>query len=259
MKRSLLALGLVFCPLVLQAQNPPAAPKPQLYVLHEEIAKPSMLAQYESTTQEFFKSLAQAKVDPATLTIRTYVSPDFHYYFLAPIDSFGGMDKIMTTFMTLSANAQFQDLMKRGGATMESVNESIIVRRPDLCYTPDNPRLKMEEHNYFKLQYYYLKPGTEMEAEQIARDYAALFKKKNIAEPFTIFMAVNGNDMPLLIASIPAKSAADWVAADERVNAALGADIRPLQARALNITRKFEVREVTTRPDLVYPAPAAAK
>ncbi len=260
MKQSLLALALVLSPVLAHAQNPPAAPpKPQLYVVHEEIAKPSMLAQYESTTQEFFKTLSQAKVDPAVFSIRTYVTPDFHYLFVAPIEGFGGMDKIMSVFMTLGASERFQDLMKRGGATMESVNERVVMLRPDLSYMPESPRLKMEEHKYFRFEFYYLMPGTEMEAERIARDYAALFKKKNIPESYSIFMALNGDDLPLLVASIPAKSEADLVAADERTNAALGDDIKPVQARALGITRKFEIREARVRPDLVYPPPPPAK
>ena len=256
MKRALVALALGVCSLAAYAQAPP---KPQFYVVHEEVVKPSMLGQYEATTKEFLNSLAQAKVDPAAFSFRGFVTPDFHYIYLAPIDGFGGMDKIANVFMTLGANEKFQDLMKRSGTTMESVSDTIIMRRLDLSYMPETPRLKMEEHNYYRLQYYYLMPGTDMEAEQIARDYAALFKKKNIPEAFTIFMEVMGNDTPLLIASVPAKSEADFIAADEKTNAALGADVRPLQERALRITRKFEVRHVTVRPDLVYPARVAAK
>ncbi len=262
MKRSLLALALVLIPFVLSAQNPPAAPKPQLFVVHEEIAKPSMLAQYESTTQEFFKMLTQAKVDPAVFSIRTYATTDFHYLYIAPIDSFAGMDKIVNVFMAIPAavgNDRWQEFMRRSGATMDSMNDRIVMLRPDLSYRPENPRLKLDEHKYHRFQYYYLMPGTELEAEQIARDYAALFKKKNIPESFSIFMALSGDNLPLLVASIPAKSEADLVAADERTNAAVGDDVKPLQARALSITRKFELHEARVRPDLVYPPPPPAK
>ena len=263
MKRTLLAVALLLFPLIAaQAQNAPPAPKPQLFVIHEEIAKPSMLAQYESTTREFFKALTDAKVDPAVFSVNTYVTPDFHYIYLAPISSFAGMDKIAGMFMSMGnavGNDRWQDLMRRGGATMESYSETVTMLRPDLSYVPANPRLKPEDRKYFRLEFFYLIPGKEQDAEAIARDYATLFKQKNWPEGYSIFMALTGENLPLLVVSIPAKSLADYVAADDRLNATLGADIKPLQARALSITRKFELRDVTARPDLVYPPPAPAK
>jgi hypothetical protein len=263
MKRTLLAVALALFPLIAaQAQNAPPAPKPQLFVIHEEIAKPSMLAQYESTTREFFKALSDGKVDPAVFSVNTFVTPDFHYIYLAPISSFAGMDKIASMFMTLPnavGNDRWQDLMRRGGVTMESYSETVVMLRPDLSYMPATPRLKPEENKYFRLEFFYVIPGKEQDAEAIARDYAALFKQKNWPDGYHIYMALNGENLPLLVVSIPAKSRADYVAADDRLNATLGADIKPLQARALSITRKFELREAMARPDFVYPPPAATK
>jgi hypothetical protein len=262
MKRSFCVLALSLSSLTAQAQTQTAPPQPQLFVVHEEIAKPSMLAQYEATSAEFFRMLAQAKVDPKVFSVRGYMSPDLHYVFVSPIANFGGMDKIMGMFTALPdavGKEKWADLMRRGGATYESYSDVVIMMRPDLSYWPASPRLKEEEHKFYRMQFYYLMPGTEMEAEAIARDYAALFKKKNIPDGYTIFMAMSGDDLPLLIASTPAKSLADFAAADDRNNAVLGADVRPLQARAMAITRRFQIREFTLRPDLVYPAPAAAK
>jgi hypothetical protein len=127
--------------------------------------------------------------------------------------------------------------------------------RPDLSYMPATPRLAQTDRRYFRWDFYYLLPGREKESEQIARDYAALFRQKGITDSFNIYTAVLGTDLPLLVAAIPAKSATDLLAADERINATLGADVRPLQQRAMAITRRFERREGTLRPDLSYPAP----
>jgi hypothetical protein len=113
----------------------------------------------------------------------------------------------------------------------------------------------MEEEKYTRLDFYYLLPGKQSEAEAIARDYVALFKQKNITQRYSIFMNIMGNDLPVLVAAIPGKSEADVVAADQSTEATLGADVRPLQARAMAITRRFERRTATYRPDLSYPGP----
>jgi hypothetical protein len=131
------------------------------------------------------------------------------------------------------------------------------MRRPDLSYVPANPRLKPEEQKYVRLQFYYLVPGKEMEAEAIARDYVALFKQKNVTESFSIYISILGDDLPLLVAAIPAKSPADYAAADERTNSITGAEGRALGQRALAITRRIETREAILRPDLSYPPPPA--
>jgi hypothetical protein len=223
--------------------------------------KPSMLAQYEATSHEFFATLAQAKVDPATFSIIGFMSPDFRYTYFAPISDFAGMDKINQVFMTMADKVgkdKWADVMRRSGAATESYADFIIMERPDLSYVPAAPRVKAEDRKFYRVQFYYLMPGHETDAEAIAHDYAALFKQKNIPDGFTIYTAVTGNDLPLLVASVGAKSMADFAAADERNNATLGDAVRPLQGRALAITRRFEVRDYTTRPDLVYPMPAAS-
>ena len=82
-------------------------------------------------------------------------------------------------------------------------------------------------------------------------------KAKNIADPFTIYQALSGNDLPLYVVAIPARSAADFYMTDEKNRTAMGADARALDARALSFTRKLDFRDATYRPDLSYPMPAA--
>ncbi len=84
-----------------------------------------------------------------------------------------------------------------------------------------------------------------------------MFKSKNIPDGYNIYMGMLGTDLPVLLASISAKSESDLVAADERTNTTLGANVRPLQQRAMAITRRFERREAMVRPDLSYPMPTA--
>ena len=234
----------------------PDMPKPQLYIVHEEVAKPSAMMQYESSARDFVAALSEKKV-PA-LNWRTFMTPDFHYIYLAPIANFAAYDSIQDEWSRardMVGASRFDDVMHRGNDAMASYNEQIFMWRPDLSYMPTAPRLAQTDRRYFRWDFYYLIPGHEKESEQIARDYAALFRQKNITDSFNIYTAVLGTDLPLLVAAIPAKSQADLVAADERINTALGADVRPLQQRAMAITRRFDRREGTLRPDLSYPAP----
>jgi hypothetical protein len=233
-------------------------PRPELYIVHEELIKPGSMMAYEAASKDFINALAEKKVTSPALTWNAYVTDDMHYLYVVRIPNFAAMDSSMGEWDKAKAAvgaARWADLERRGSEGMASYNEIVTMRRPDLSYMPANPRLKMEEQHYVRLDFYYLVPGKQAEAEAIAKDYIALFKQKNIAESFNIYIGVMGNDLPVLVAAIPAKSGADQAMADERVNATLGADVRPLQARAMAITRRFDRRTATYRPDLSYPAP----
>lgn len=258
MRRTALALALLLLPLSLFAQAAPAM-KPTFITVHEEIVPPSMVMRYETLTKEFLGALAAKNVNDPNIALTTFMTSDFHYVYISRLQNgLAGFEPMYNAWMSLPdkvGKEKWADLMARSVGTTSSYNEVLAMRRDDLSYMPATPRLKPEEEIFTRWQFYYLIPGKEMEAEQIAKDYAAAFKAKNIPNGFTIYMAMMGQDLPLLVAAIGAKSPADFAAMDEKDTATLGNDLRALQARALSITRKFETREGWYRPDLSYPAP----
>jgi hypothetical protein len=257
MRRSVLALGLLLFPIAAFAADP--MPKPELYSLHEEVVQPSMMARYEAATKDLIAALAAKNVVASSFNFRTAMTTDFHYIYLTPINSFADLDTMMHAWMTVGdtiGRDKWSDIEKRNEAAMTSYNDIVVMRRPDLSYSPANPRVPMDQARWTRLQFYYLMPGHEGDAEAVARDYAALFKAKNISDSYSIYFGVMGEDLPLLVAALPAKSAADFAANDDRINATLGADVLALQARAMAITRRFETRDLILRPDLSYPPPA---
>jgi hypothetical protein len=257
MKRTFLLFSLLlsFSAFAQQAQMP----KPQLYVVHEEVAKPSAMAQYEASAKDLVAGLSEKNFSSPSVTWTAFTTPDFHYIYLAPIANFAAYDAVQGEWGrardTVGAS-RWDDVMHRGREATVSYNEQIVLWRPDLSYMPATPRVAQSDRRYYRWDFYYLIPGHEKESEQIARDYAALLRQKSLPDSYNIYTAVLGTDLPLLVAAIPAKSQSDSLAADERINAALGADVRPLQQRAMAITRRFERREGMLRPDLSYPAPS---
>jgi hypothetical protein len=262
MKRTALALALAFSALSAFAAD---MPKPAFITVHEEIVPPAALMRYEALTKELLSTLAAKNVTDPNVAFSTFMTPDFHYLYVSRLQGgLAGYETMFNAWMALPDKVgkdKWADLMARSVGTTSSYNEILAMRRDDLSYMPATPRLKPEEQGYARWQFYYLVPGKESEAEQVAKDYAAAFKSKNIGDGFTIYMAMNGNDLPLLVVATTGKSAADYAVNDDKVNAMLGDALRPLQARALALTRKFETREGLYRPDLSYPSPtkAAAK
>jgi hypothetical protein len=240
------------------AQN---MPKPDLYLVHEEIAKPSSMAGYESAGRDFLSALTEKKVNSPALRWTTFTTTDMHYIYLVHLDSFAALDNSNAEWNkareTVGAT-RWDDLSNRGNSAVQSYNESIVMYRPDLSYNPATPRVPMAERRFYRWDIYYLIPGKEKEAEQVAKDYAALYKQKNMTDSWNLYQGLIGSDLPVFIVAIPARNETDLVTADQGVNNTLGADLRTLQARAVALTRRFERREGISRPDLSYPPPTSA-
>ena len=252
MKRlSLAALG-VLCSLAAFGAEPP---KQQLILVHEETINPSMMAQYEGATKDLIKAFADKKMTSPSFLVNTFMTTDMQYIYLTPIANWAQMDSVWKDWMTadnMVGKDRWTDIMKRANGALVSYDDAVAARRDDLSYVPENPRLKMEDAPFARVEYYYLKPGTEQQAEQVAKDYVALFKEKKIADGFTIYTAMSGHDLPLLVAVIPAKNPADFAASDERTTATLGDALRALQGRAMALTRRIEHKDSWYRPDLSY-------
>ena len=240
------------------------APAPEYYLVHEEIARPGMLAQYESTTRDLLNALTEQKADPKVMAMNLFTTTDMHYLYVVRLANFGSIDTINQTFNTVASGVgkdRWADMIRRGNTAMDSYNEFVMMRRPDLSYVAATPRIKPEERRFIHLQFYYIDAAHTAEAEQAGKDIAALFKAKNVPDGYNVYQAVTGMDLPVYIVSVGARSAADFYANDERTQALLGGDMRPLQARVLSYTRKYEVKDASVRPELSYPMPmpAAAK
>ena len=228
-------------------------PGGQYFVVHQEVAKPSMVKEYESTTKEFVALVKASKAKMPHFSFNCFASPDFTYTFVAPIPNMAGMDAINADFGALaqSAGAAFPDLNKRGGAATEYIKEWVIQLVPELSYAPAAPQAGAPR--YFHYGIYYVMPGREPEAEALGAAYVKLFKAKGVKNGYTVYKVVMGAEMPAYIVSVGAADAAEYQAEDAKLGALLGAEIQPLGARQAALTRRFETREAVARPDLSVP------
>jgi hypothetical protein len=256
MRRLLWALLLVFSAAALIAQP---APQPPLLFIHEEIAKPSMLGDYESTTKEL-GAMLRANNIPFHFDVAS--TDDFHYYYFTPINGFADLDKIVQTFfvdLPKKAGAQkVGDLMRRGGASMEMTREWVFIRRDDISYKPAKPRIAPGQATYFQYDVYYLKPGMEEMVEPISREWAAALQAANISNGFTLYQGILGGEMPAVVVVHEGTSMADLVDHANKDMGTLGDTGRALIAKTFGAVRRFETKYARLRPDLSNPAPQAA-
>ena len=250
-RKSLVGIGVLALASLSATVEAQGTPQGQLWYIHQEMAKPSMLAEWNSTTLEVMQLAAKVKA-PTLMKGVVLEGDDLTFTFAAPIQGFAGIAALNSDFELMAKNdpKAFADLMKRGYAPVESVREFVLEEHAELSYVPAKPSLKPEEARFYHYDIYYLLPGHEEEAAMVAKDFLALFKAKGIAQGYRIFTVVSGPEMPALIVEVPAKSGADYYTTDEAARAALGDAGKALFGRAFAITRRLEHRNAMMRADL---------
>lgn len=239
------------------AQEGAGAP-PQMILVHEEKVKPPMLDDYVERSKEFI-AMVQANRDVMpTFGAEAFQTDQYEFVFALPLSSFGQMDTLMGEFMAMAEKdgAGFQETMKAGAETTTHFDEYVILYRTDLSHHPAEPRVPMVEATVYRWDFYYLQPDMAMEAEQIARDVAALYREKEIRDAYGVFQAVLASDMPFLVVSVPGRSVADIETRLAEIATTLGDAWPPIQARIHAATRDFVSKYAWARPDLSLASPA---
>ena len=232
--------------------GPAAAQERPLFVIHQEFAKPSMVAEYEATTKEFAAMVTRNKATMPHFSFAALSSDHFVYTYVARIPNYGGIDGIGQDFQAVARKEgqAFADLMRRGGATIDHVREWVVSEAPELSYVPATPRLPLAEARFFHYDTYYLMPGRELEVDALAKEFVALFKAKNIPNGYRLFRTEMGPDMPAIIVEVGAKDPADHYTQGVSDRTILGEAGKALFAKAFSMTRRFETHGGWLRPDL---------
>ena len=223
------------------------APQGQLVRILTVKVDPSKISEYEAAVEDLFAALAKKKF---SFPISVAVGEDLVYGFLTPLENFAAMDKMREELSQIIE--QNPQIMERLSKASESRTYWMIEERPDLSYVPENPRLQPDEIRFLHLDRYYLRPGTEAQAEATAKEWVKLYRRKYVSDGFRVSVAVTGADLPIFTVGTPAKNALDYQTQAQKIQALLGEESQALMERSLSIVRRLDPLDITLRPDLSY-------
>ena len=228
--------------------------KPQLFAVSEDIVYPSKFMEYEAGVKKWLDFYAKYKF-PHPVTV--YRTDDYRYYFLIPIEKLSDIDDFEKYFdeVKKKAGKEIEELEKLFDGTYESTTFGVVVLRTDLSYSPEKPRVKTEDINFIWWNYYYIKVGEEKEAEEIAKEWQALWKSKKIADYFNVYQPILWSDLPAMVAAGGAKSKADYYSHMEKNIEKMGAEYVALSKKTMDGCRKYEQRTGTILRELSYVPP----
>ncbi len=254
------AVFLLFAACILALQAPAQEKKPQLYFVEDYVVKPSYVAAFEAAVKELVGSVFTPY--PWPWPMATYVTEDFHYYFLYPFENMAQIDSAFTTFVQILGKygeAKWEALNKKMGDAVEYYRQGTVYYLPELSYVPETPRLKPEEAGFIGWGFCYVLSGKEREFEAEIKKMAALYKAKNAPQGFKSWAGGMGAESPFYFYSETAKSAADMCLTEEKLMKLLDPEATAIWKAMLGLLRKFEFKMGYYRPDLSYAPPAPKK
>jgi hypothetical protein len=248
----LLALGLLGLPGLASGQEQEAPP---MFWVYQERVKPAMTQEYEAATKDLIALFESGGEATASLGWTTISSMENGYYYVMPIESFGGLDEAfgewMTAVQAVGMDA-FREVDSRTRAAMNYAEASVIALRPDLSYLPETVALDPEKP-YRKYWWWYLTPGMEDDFEAVAKEFVELYAANNIETGWRIYQGMLGGEMPMYLVVDRAESPYDYAARDKEVMEILGDEAQALGMKAVKTARRIEESDGWFRPDLSFP------
>jgi len=228
-------------------------PKDQLFSVHQDNIKPSMVGQYEEAAMGLIAAFKEYGMEIPTMFVSQ--TDDFTYYYLSPIENYAALDEM---------NAKWGELIEKMGAekwaelddafegTYFSHKDFIIKRSGELSYTPENPRLVTKDASFIHWDWYWIEEGKESEAMEVTKKFKNLFAANKIADSFTIWTSDIGTDYGLIVVTQIAKDAEDYYAMTSKRGEVIGDEMDLLYEKFVKYVKKYEHENGKLRHDLYY-------
>ncbi|MGD8427754.1 MAG: hypothetical protein PVH63_08975 [Balneolaceae bacterium] len=225
----------------------------QLFAIHQDIVIPSKAAEYEKASRNLAQLFASNKM--STMSYTAANSEDFTYIYIMPVGDYAGLDKMEAGFNDLKmkiGDQLFMNAMDMFEGTYSSSSAYLIKYNPDLSYNPSYGSKTSDGLNFRHWDFYYVNPGMEQQAMEIAKEWKDLFQKHNIPEGYRIYVGDIGTEMPLIIVAQPARNAAEYYNNNQKNMETFGEEGQQLMKKTMFATRKMERKNGAIRPDLSY-------
>ncbi len=230
--------------------------KPQMFVIYKDVVHPSKTMEYEAAIKHMISEFTAYNIDPKKMGWRTVNGPEMGYVYVMPIENFSDIDRMHKDWeaaMDVIGAEKIEAMMTAVTETMDHVEVFHVQLRPDLSYTPEETTLRPDDVKYVQYAFFYVIPGKKKIVEEVARQYAELYKANNVESGWSLYESVTGNDLPLFVVAHPARSQAEFYERRAALQVVFGEDSKKLGEKMMQAVRRVELKDGWVRGDLSYP------
>lgn len=223
----------------------------QLYAVHEDVVKPSMVMEYEAVTKEFKSVMDKYKNDISKLEYLAMSTTNFRYSFVWPIENMAELDNnAMIKVREKMGADKFDDMMARMDACYDSHTTYTIALDESLSYMPEGMSQTQEGMPYREFHYYYTTPENMAKLAKKGAALTAFHKEKKSNARYRVYRSGFGAPQAFFMVAISAKDPEDMARNSKQLAMDLGQEYQQMLMEALKYTSKYEVLTGWVRPDL---------
>ncbi len=220
----------------------------QLWLVQEMVVKPSMEKQHRSLVKKYIELCKKHN-----LSINWYAwhNGNFHYYYYYPVKDYN--ERIAIDKESAPVYKEFgSENWKAWHETYESYKYYYLESSSNLSYIPENPRLKNEENNYAKWDFFYTIPGKGSEFKKLFSEFKTILESKKYNGSLYLGWSDIGVEGPLYIVYSHGKSSLDQLEQSKIAWELVGEEGWNIYEKIIGLTRKLETKEFWYLKDLSY-------
>jgi hypothetical protein len=210
-----------------------------------------MVERYEKAAKNLAEMIGKSKVTSISYTAASI--DNFTYIYFSPVDNLAAVDKMGESWAELEKSVgkqSFDAAMKQFDGCYPSHKNYLMRMRPELSYNPNYGGAIADGMLYRTWEFYYIHPGMEEEAENIAKEWVALNKKLGLPDGYRLYSGSYGSDTPVFVVAQSAKDAVDFTTRQAAWMKKAGDEGKALWAKTWKVIRKFDIHHGMIRPDL---------
>ena len=226
----------------------PEAQAPSFFFVWNDVVSMAHAAEYEKEVAGMMAKLGETEAGKALDFFA--LSGEKGYTYVIPLADLADFMNVNKKRMAAIDEAGGVEAWDTASKLVSHGAGNLIVLRPDLSYTPAEPRAAEATGRLRVHDWWFVRPGHEPAIEAVARKLVALYVEKNVDTGWRVYQAVTGDDLPMYIVTSTATDPADHYANEARVAGLVGEAAQALLKEAMSHTRRLDTTMATMRPDL---------
>ena len=241
-------IALLLAPLCFLAQE---AKTTQAFWVHEDVVKPSMVAEYQSVCKELVENLKKHNIQGISTIVANTV--DNRFLWVSPLENMAQLDKPVFKDLAAKMGAdKMGALFDRMDKCYDTEQNYVIVMENELSYMPGGMTQTPDGEGYRKFHYFHYTPGNRAAVKEKVKAIKALFESKGSKLHYRVYRSGFGTRGEFYMVAIAAKDAADYANKIAENNETMGEEWINTYGSFMATLSRYEVIEGAMVPDLAY-------
>ncbi|TAI49227.1 hypothetical protein [Flagellimonas allohymeniacidonis] len=223
----------------------------QMFWVHEDRVRPSMLMDYESSAKTLVDNCQKHGVE--TLSWITTSTDDFRYLYVSPINSmadisFEGFGPLREKMGAEAFDKMFADMDK----CYTSHGDYVLTLDTELSYMPEGITQTPEGEDYRRFYYLKTTPEHVSAMAEAMKGVKNMFADKGAKTHYRVYRSGFGNMENYFMVAVAAKDGAHFETRSDENDALLGEERHAVFGKVMQYVTSMEEITGQMRPDLAY-------